>query len=457
MVPNLTRIQSTRFLKLSLPLILEVTFVILVTNIVVWMLSIYSDEVAAGVSIAGQVNNTIFLFFAIVSMGTGILMAQSSGTKNKQKMQIIFSHAIFFALLFGIIGTAIFFVFYKHIFSFYELEATVQAFAEQYGLLLAPFFILNAVFLVFNQTLYANGKTLQAFFALFWCDFTILLGSVIFIFGVPFLGIPSLGIVGAALGIILGRIVYFVCLAYFIKKHLNLCFVLPMKNPFSHPTARLIFSVGAPATLENLSYSLFMIFVTRMIASYGTEAIVAKAYFDSLAMFTFFIASAFANSGAIRVGQLLGEENYVEAQSTIRYSVKIAFLSTIVPSVLLAVFMGWIATWYTTDVRVIEYLTYIAMADILLESGRVMNLVVNRAIKASGDVRFPLVSIVIIQWGIVLPLSLLLSEWLALGFIGIWIALAFDEAIRGLNLWVRWRGLRWQRKAKKLFNSMAKE
>jgi Na+-driven multidrug efflux pump len=66
MVPNLTRIQSTRFLKLSLPLILEVTFVILVTNIVVWMLSTYSDEVAAGVSIAGQVNNTIFLFFAVI-------------------------------------------------------------------------------------------------------------------------------------------------------------------------------------------------------------------------------------------------------------------------------------------------------------------------------------------------------------------------------------------------------
>jgi Na+-driven multidrug efflux pump len=119
--------------------------------------------------------------------------------------------------------------------------------------------------------------------------------------------------------------------------------------------------------------------------------------------------------------------------------------------------MGWIATWYTTDARVIEYLTYIAIADILLESGRVMNLVVNRAIKASGDVRYPLISIVVIQWGIVLPLSFLFSQVFTLGFIGIWIALAFDEAIRGLNLWTRWKGLRWQRKAKKLFNSMAKE
>lgn len=457
MVPNLTRIQSTRFLKLSLPLILEVTFVILVTNIVVWMLSVYSDEVAAGVSIAGQVNNTIFLFFAIVSMGTGILMAQSSGPKNAHKMQTIFSHALFFALLFGIIGTLLFFLFYEQIFDFYQLAPSVRAYAEQYGLMLAPFFMLNAVFLVFNQTLYANGKTLQAFFALFWCDFTILIGSYIFIFGVPWLGIPSLGVVGAALGIILGRIVYFSTLAYFIKKHLRFSFKLPKKNPFKHASTKLIFTVGAPATLENLSYSLFMILITRFIASFGTEAIVAKAYFDSLAMFTFFIASAFANSGAIRVGQLLGEENYVEAQSTIRYSLKIAFLSTIIPSVLLALFMGWIATWYTQDERVISYLIAIAMADIVLESGRVMNLVVNRAIKASGDVRYPLLSIIVIQWVIILPLAWVLSDLLMMGFIGLWIALAIDEVIRGLNLWFRWKGLRWQRKAKKLFHSMAKD
>ncbi len=455
MVPNLTRIQSTRFLKLSLPLILEVTFVILVSNIVVWMLANYSDQVAAGVAIAGQVNNTIFLFFAIVSMGAGILMAQSAGQKNQKKMQSIFSHALYFALIFAIIGTVIFFLFYHEIFSFYQLEASVRVHAEEYGLILAPFFILNAIFLVFNQTLYANGKTLQAFYALFFCDMTILLGSAIFIFGVPWLGIPSLGVFGAALGIILGRFVYLISLAYFIHRHLGLTFTIPKRNPFKQPITKLIFKVGAPATLENLSYALFMMLITRFIAGYGTEAIIAKAYFDSLAMFTFFIASALANSGAIRVGQLLGEENYIEAQSTIRYSVKLAFVFSIIPSLLLAFGMVFISTWYTNDPLVIQYLMYIAIADVLLEIGRVFNLVVNRAIKASGDVRYPLLSIVIIQWLIILPLALLLGDFLMLGIVGIWIALAIDEALRGLNLWLRWRGLRWQKKAKKLFTSMA--
>ncbi|MBM3909610.1 MAG: hypothetical protein FJ352_02450, partial [Firmicutes bacterium] len=162
MVPNLTRIQSTSFLKLSLPLILEVTFVIVVSNLVVWMLSMYDASLAAGVSIAGQVNNTVFLFFSIISMGAGILMAQSVGAKSPNRRQDIFSTSLLFALVFALIGTIVFFLFYKSIFSFYQLETSVQTFAEQYGLILAPFFILNALFLVFNQTLYAHGKTLEA-------------------------------------------------------------------------------------------------------------------------------------------------------------------------------------------------------------------------------------------------------------------------------------------------------
>jgi Na+-driven multidrug efflux pump len=97
----------------------------------------------------------------------------------------------------------------------------------------------------------------------------------------------------------------------------------------------------------------------------------------------------------------------------------------------------------------------IAFADILLESGRVINLVVNRAIKASGDARYPLISIVIIQWLIILPLTFILSCTLNLGFLGIWVALAIDECIRGINLYLRWKTKRWQHKSQRLNQSLA--
>jgi len=450
MVPNLTRIQSTSFLKLSLPLILEVTFVIVVTNLVVWMLSVYDDSVAGAISIAGQINNMIFLFFSIVSMGAGILLAQSVGAKSNHRRQEIFSIALFFAFLFAIIGTLIYLLFYKEIFSFYQLESQVQAFAEQYGLILAPLFIVNAFFLVFNQTLYAHGKTMQAFIALMFCDISILLASYALIFGVPFLGIPSLGVVGAALAIAIGRLIYFSFLAYFIRSHLKLKFRFPSTNPFKLKITKILFKVGAPATFENISYTLFMILMTRLIAGYGTEAIVAKAYFDSLAMFTYFIMAALANASAIRVGQLVGAGEFIEAESTIKYSLRVAYIATIVPSLTLALLVGVIGRLFTDNPSILAMMTGIAIADVFLEIGRVMNVVVNRAIKASGDARYPLISIIIIQWVIILPLALLFGDVFALGLVGIWIALAIDEMIRGANLYIRWKSKRWQAKSTSL-------
>lgn len=450
MVPNLTRIQSTSFLKLSLPLILEVTFVIVVANLVVWMLSAYNDQVAAAVSISGQINNTIFLFFSIVSMGAGILMAQSVGAKSPNRRQDIFSTSLFFALLFAIIGTILYLFFYRQIFSFYQLEDNVQAFAEQYGLILAPLFILNAIFLVFNQTLYAHGKTMEAFISLVCCDTSILIFSAMLIFGVPWLGIPSLGVVGAAIAIGIGRIIYFTVLAIFIKKELKLKFVLPKQNPFKSKTTKLLFKVGSPAVFENISYTFFIILITRIIAGFGTDSLVAKAYFDSLAMFTYFIMAAMANASAIKVGQLVGADEFVEAESTIKYSLRLSFVATIVPSLTLALLIGVISRLFTDNPVVINLMIGVAIIDVFLELGRLLNVVVNRAIKASGDARYPLISIIIVEWIIILPLALLLGEVLGLGLLGIWIALAVDEIIRGINLYLRWKSKRWQLKSTKL-------
>lgn len=449
-VPNLTRIQSTSFLKLSLPLILEVTFVIVVSNLVVWMLSAYDASVAAGVSIAGQINNTIFLFFSIVSMGAGILMAQSVGAKSNHRRQDIFSTSLCFAGLFAIVGTIIYVIFYREIFSFYQLEESVQTFAEQYGLILAPFFFLNALFLVFNQTLYAHGKTLEAFIALIFCDSSILIFSYLLIFGVPVLGIPSLGVIGAAIAIVVGRVIYFLGLAFFIHRKLQLKFSIPLINPFKTKTTKLLFKVGSPAVFENISYTFFMILITRIVASYGTNALVAKAYFDSLAMFTYFIMAALANASAIKVGQLVGGGEFVEAESTIKYALRMSFISTLIPSLLLAIFMGVIATLFSQDPIVISLMVTMALIDIGLEFGRVLNVVVNRAIKASGDARYPLISIIVVEWIIILPLAIFLGNQLQLGLIGIWIALAIDELIRGINLWFRWKSKRWQHKSTKL-------
>jgi Na+-driven multidrug efflux pump len=159
---------------------------------------------------------------------------------------------------------------------------------------------------------------------------------------------------------------------------------------------------------------------------------------------------AFANASAIKVGQLVGGGEFTEAESTIKYALRISYVATIVPSITLALLIGIIGRLFTDNPVVLTMLMGVAVADVFLEFGRVMNVVVNRAIKASGDARYPLISIIIVQWIFILPLAYLLGDWLEMGLLGIWIALAIDEVVRGINLFIRWKSKRWQTKSKTL-------
>lgn len=74
------------------------------------------------------------------------------------------------------------------------------------------------------------------------------------------------------------------------------------------------------------------------------------------------------------------------------------------------------------------------------------NLVVINSLRAVGDANFPMMMALISMWGISVPLSYLLGIHFGLGLIGVWLAFAADEWIRGLSMYIRWRKRKWQRR-----------
>ncbi|TXD65419.1 MATE family efflux transporter, partial [Mitsuaria sp. TWR114] len=80
---------------------------------------------------------------------------------------------------------------------------------------------------------------------------------------------------------------------------------------------------------------------------------------------------------------------------------------------------------------------------VILEPGRTFNLVVINALRAAGDAKYPVMvgagsMLLVLAGG-----SWLLGEVLGLGLVGLWIAYAADEWIRGLLMWRRWARLGW--------------
>ena len=100
---------------------------------------------------------------------------------------------------------------------------------------------------------------------------------------------------------------------------------------------------------------------------------------------------------------------------------------------------------FTRDAAVIEAAQTLLWISLALETGRVANLIVLGALRATGDVIFP-VSAAIASIVLVLGFgSLVLGRhW---GLAGIWIAYAADEWIRSAIMFWRWETRGWMRHA----------
>ena len=96
---------------------------------------------------------------------------------------------------------------------------------------------------------------------------------------------------------------------------------------------------------------------------------------------------------------------------------------------------------FTRDPSIVEMATHLLWLSVALELGRVFNLVVIGALRATGDANYPvyasMASLVFIlglgaYWG---------GRYG--GLTGIWLIYIADECLRGLLMWWRWHRRGW--------------
>jgi len=373
-------------------------------------------------------------------------MAQSVGAKSAGVKEKIAAVSIFYAAIIGFIGTIVIVFFGQSILTSLHLDPAMIQLGTNFSIIIGSFFVLQSISFAIGQIVYSFGYTKIGMMGTFVADIATLLINWALIFGIPVLGIPALGIVGAAIGSVIGRLIYFVFIYLFLRKKIKLTLSAKTLKPFPKEVAAKLFKVGFPATLENISYALSQLMITFFIVMLGYAAVTSKAYFESIAVATWAVSSAVGGSSAILVGQRMGARDKEGTQKIVRYSLKIALLCTIVPSIILVFTAGPLGLLFTRDPNIIGMMEAVAIFDIFLQLGRGVNMVTGRALKASGDAKYPLMLALIVNWLVMIPLAYILCFTLGWGIVGIWIATASDEFIRAIFMLFRWKSRRWESK-----------
>jgi Na+-driven multidrug efflux pump len=141
------------------------------------------------------------------------------------------------------------------------------------------------------------------------------------------------------------------------------------------------------------------------------------------------------------VGRLVGAGELRQADALVRKGVRNGLLASGGFALLVALGAPWLMRAFTRDPAVIEAAQTLLWLSLALETGRVFNLVLNGALRATGDAIYPAAASVgslILVMGVG---SFFMSRWI--GLPGIWLAYALDEWIRGLLMLARWTKRGW--------------
>ncbi len=175
----------------------------------------------------------------------------------------------------------------------------------------------------------------------------------------------------------------------------------------------------------------------------GTQALATHAYVMQLILFILLFAATLGLAAEIMVGHLVGAGRLHQANALVRRLLGRGLVMALLVSLAVALAGRWLMGWFTADVQIIASGALLLWLTIALETGRTFNLVLVNALRAAGDARFPVqagaVSFALVMAGG----SWLLGAHLGWGLVGVWVAYAADEWVRGLINWWRWSRLGW--------------
>jgi Na+-driven multidrug efflux pump len=201
--------------------------------------------------------------------------------------------------------------------------------------------------------------------------------------------------------------------------------------------------IGLPGAAENIAYRLAFLVSIAVVGHMGAAALATHAYAQQVIMIVLLFGLATGLSVEVIVGHLVGAGRLHEAHALVKRALARGLAVSVAVATVAALLGPWVMGLFTQDAAIAAAAVTLLWWTVLLEPGRTFNLVVINALRATGDARYPVqvgaVSMLVVLAGG----SWLLGDVMGLGLVGVWIAYAADEWLRGLLMWRRWVKLQW--------------
>ncbi len=271
--------------------------------------------------------------------------------------------------------------------------------------------------------------------------------NYILIFGK--LGLPALGLRGAAIGTILGNLVIFLILIVFYLRGKNKADFKTHKSfQFRKETFVKLVRFGVPAGLEMfLGVTAFNLFV-QFMHSYGTDVAAAVTIAFNWDIVAFIPMIGMGHAATALVGQNIGAGDFAEAKKSTYTALKVSWVYSF-SMVFLFVFgsrmlVGAFASGFEGDT---DSITSLATAMVRLASLYTLadsaQLVFTGALRGAGDTKWVMRMSVALHWVFAVLAIVMIRVVKVPPIIG-WLLLILFVIGLGITMFLRFRGEKWR-------------
>jgi MATE family multidrug resistance protein len=422
------------------------TLISIVDNMMVGNLG--STELAA-VSLGGS-----FVFIGM-SLGIGFstaitpLVSMADAEKDHDKLRSVFHHGLLLCVILGIfIFTLI--VLAKPIMYLMHQPKEVIDLASPYIDWVAFSLIPVIIFQGYKQFADGLSRTKYSMYAIFMANIVHIIINYILIYGIWIF--PKLGIIGAALGTVISRILMVVFMHLIMKNNTEL---KPYFKNFSFreikkSMLKKIASLGIPSAMQMLFEVALFTAAIWLCGSIGKTSQAANQIALTLATTTFMFAMGLSVTATIRVGNNKGLMDYKNLIIVARSVFLLAFILETFFGLLFVILHNYLPHLFLNMdnvYQVIENKEVIIIASKLLFVAAVFQIsdgiqvVVLGALRGLQDVKVPMYITFVAYWVVGFPISFFLGKYTELKAVGVWIGLLAGLSTAALFLYLRFHKL----------------
>ena len=429
---------------LSWPIFIEVFLQLLVGNIDQLMMSHYSPQAVAAVANANQILNIFIMLIVVMSTATTILIAQYLGARNQSKLSEVCTVSLVLNFVFSSVAAVFFITCHEWIFTWLGIPQETMGDTSLYTTIVAAGLPIQAMYYALVAVFRGHSLTRITMYVALVMN-TIHVGTnYILIFGHG--PIPSLGVLGVSISTWLSKVIGLLIIVYLFKTLLHLKVSTSYLRPFPWHTVKSLLHISVPSGGETLSYQLSQTTIMKMVNILGLAVINTKVYVHVIAMLCYVYTIAIANASQVIVGFLMGAKRQNEVTNRVWKSMSLAIVISVGLAIFFYITSDTVLSVFTTDSEILSLAHDVLLVEIFLELGRAVNIVMVGCLQAAGDIRTPMLVGIFGMWLCAVPLSYLFGIYWGWGLVGIWIAMAADEILRGVLFIYRWYSGKWKEK-----------